>query len=259
MNFGVLGTGIVGRTVGGKLVALGHEVMIGTRDVARTVAVTQPDRRGTPLLSAWLKENPKMRLGTFAQAAAHGEILVNATAGTGSLEALRQAGETNLNGKVLIDISNPLDFSRGMPPTLSVSNTDSVAEQIQRAFPAVKVVKTLNTVNAYLMVGPGQVAGADHTIFLSGNDAGAKAQVADVLRSFGWKDILDLGDIATARGPEMYLPLGSGGRCRRRCTTSKSFAEGVRHDRGMTGCVCHPRLRDHILENRTTGSRFSQM
>ena len=149
-----------------------------------------------------------MKLGTFSEAAGHAEIVINATSGTSSLDALHQAGGANLNGKILIDISNPLDFSKGMPPFLSVCNTDSVGEQIQRAFPGVKVVKTLNTVTAGLMVDPRQVADSEHHIFVSGNDPGAKAQVAHLLTTwFGWKHILDLGDITTARGAEMYLPI----------------------------------------------------
>jgi len=120
---------------------------------------------------------------------------------------LRLAGEDNLNGKIIIDIANPLDFSQGMPPTLSVSNTDSLGEQIQRRFPEAKVVKTLNTMNAYLMVDPSQLAAADHTLFVSGDDAGAKAIVTELLQSFGWTDIIDLGDISTARGTEMLLPI----------------------------------------------------
>ena len=111
------------------------------------------------------------------------------------------------SGMRVIDIANPLDFSSGMPPTLSICNTDSLGEQIQRAFPAVKVVKTLNTMNAMLMVAPEKLAGADHSIFVSGNDAGAKKSVTDLLRTFGWKDIVDLGDISTARGTEMMLPI----------------------------------------------------
>ncbi len=148
-----------------------------------------------------------MKLGTFGDAAAHGEMVVNATAGAVSLEVLRQAGEENLNGKPLIDISNPLDFSKGMPPTLSVSNTDSLGEQIQRRFPEARVVKTLHTMNAYLMVDPIQLAGADHTVFVSGDDAEAKTTVTELLRSFGWTDLIDLGDITTARGTEMLLPV----------------------------------------------------
>jgi 8-hydroxy-5-deazaflavin:NADPH oxidoreductase len=134
-------------------------------------------------------------------------MVVNATSGVVSLEALKMAGEENLNGKILIDISNPLDFSQGMPPTLSVSNTDSLGEQIQRRFPEAKVVKTLHTMNAYLMVDPTQLAGADHTVFVSGDSAEAKEKVTDLLRRMGWTDIIDLGDITTARGTEMLLPI----------------------------------------------------
>jgi predicted dinucleotide-binding enzyme len=208
MNIGILGTGIVGRTIAARLAGLGHDVTLGTRQVARTLANTQSDRMGNPPMSEWLRQNPKVKLGTFAEAAAAGELLVNATLGSVSLDVLKLAGEGNLNGKVLIDISNPLDFSRGMPPTLTVCNTDSVGEQIQRLYPQVKVVKTLNTVNAYVMVDPRKLADGDHHIFVSGNDVQAKAQVTEILTSwFGWRHVLDLGDITTARGVEMYLPL----------------------------------------------------
>jgi hypothetical protein len=207
MRFGILGTGMVGRTIAARLDELSHEVMIGTRDVAVTMGRTDPDRMGNPAYLVWQREHPKIRLATFAEAAAHGEVLVNATSGSVSLEALGMAGADNLDGKILIDVSNPLDFSRGMPPTLTVANSDSMAEQIQRTFPRARVVKTLNIVTASLMVVPARVAGADHTVFLSGNDAEAKTKVAELLRSFGWKDIFDLGDITTARGAEMYLPL----------------------------------------------------
>ena len=207
MRFGVLGTGIVGKTIAARLAGLGHEVKIGTRDPEETMSRTEPDRYGNPPYSAWQEEHPEVRLSTFAEAAAHGETVVNATAGAVSLEALERAGEENLNGKVLVDIANPLDFSQGMPPTLSVVNTDSLGEQIQRRFPEVKVVKTLNTMNAYVMADPAQLTGADHSVFVSGNDADAKAQVSELLRSFGWIDIIDLGDITTARGTEMMLPV----------------------------------------------------
>jgi 8-hydroxy-5-deazaflavin:NADPH oxidoreductase len=148
-----------------------------------------------------------VQLSTFGEATARGEMVVNATAGAVSLEALELAGEDNLNDKVLVDISNPLDFSQGMPPKLSVSNTDSLGEQIQRRFPEAKVVKTLHTMNAYLMVDPSQLTDADHTVFVSGNDAEAKTMVTELLRGFGWTDIIDLGDITTARGTEMLLPM----------------------------------------------------
>jgi predicted dinucleotide-binding enzyme len=207
MKIAVLGTGRVGQAIGGRLIQLGHDVMIGTRDVAETLARSAPDGMGNPPFSAWRQQNPKAQLGTFAQAAAHGEMVVNATNGFATLEILKAAGDANLNSKILIDISNPLDFSKGMPPTLFVKDSDSLAEQIQRAYPRVKVVKTLNTMNASLMVNPGQLAGGDHTVFVSGNDVAAKTQVTELLKSFGWRDIVDVGDITTARGTEMLLPI----------------------------------------------------
>jgi predicted dinucleotide-binding enzyme len=207
VRLGILGTGVVGKTIAVRLAGLEHEVMVGTRDPAETMSRTEPDRYGNPPFGAWQEEHPEVRLGTFAEAAAHAELVVNATAGAVSLEVLEQAGEENLNAKILMDIANPLDFSRGMPPTLLVSNTDSLGERIQRRFPEAKVVKTLHTTNAYLMVDPAQLAAADHTVFVSGDDADAKATVTELLRSFGWIDILDLGDITTARGTEMLLPI----------------------------------------------------
>jgi 8-hydroxy-5-deazaflavin:NADPH oxidoreductase len=208
MKIAILGTGVVGQTLAGKLVERGHQVVIGTRDVAETMARSEPSPYGLPPFRTWLEQNPGVKVDSFSGAARGAEAVFNATSGAGSLEALRQAGEANLNGKILLDISNPLDFSRGMPPTLTVCNTDSLGEQIQRLFPGVKVVKTLNTITAALMVNPGQVAGGEHTIFVSGNDAAAKAQASRWLAEwFGWKHILDLGDITTSRGVEMYLPL----------------------------------------------------
>jgi len=205
MKIGIIGSGVVGQTIGAKLVERGEDVVLGTRSPGKL-----NDKRGFGRsLDDWLEETGgKARVGTFADAAAHGEIVINATSGTVSLEALRLAGEQNLRGKILIDVSNPLDFSKGMPPTLTVCNTDSVGEQIQRAFPEAKVVKTLNTTNVNVMVDPGQVAGGDHDLFVSGNDAGAKARVTELLRQwFGWRTVIDLGDITTARGVEMLLPV----------------------------------------------------
>jgi predicted dinucleotide-binding enzyme len=207
MNIGVLGTGSVGQTIAAKLAELGHSVRIGTRDPAATLARSAPDAMGNPPFKVWREKHPEIELVSFAQAAGHGEIVVNATQGGGSIEALKAAGEQNLAGKVLVDLSNPLDFSKGMPPSLTVCNTDSLGEQIQRAFPQAKVVKTLNTVNGLLMVSPRQLADGAHTIFVSGNDAGAKQTVVKLLESFGWRDVFDLGDITTARGVEMFLPL----------------------------------------------------
>jgi 8-hydroxy-5-deazaflavin:NADPH oxidoreductase len=194
MKFGVLGTGVVGLTISNRLAELGHQVMIGTRD---------PSKSGDKLKS----KDEAIKVGTFAEAAAFGEILFNATAGVASLDALRTAGENNLDSKVLVDIANPLDASKGMPPSLFVSNTDSLGEQVQRTFPNVKVVKALNMMNATVMVDPQTVGGGDHDIFVCGNDAGAKGKVIRILREFGWLHITDLGDISAARGMEMYLPI----------------------------------------------------
>jgi 8-hydroxy-5-deazaflavin:NADPH oxidoreductase len=208
MKIAVLGTGVVGQTLAEKLAQVGQEVMVGTRDPADTRARSEPGRYGQPPFHDWLERHPSVRLGTYAEAARFGEAVINATLGEASLDALHAAGEDNLNGKILIDISIPLDFSQGMPPSLFVCNTDSLGEQIQRAFPRALVVKTLNTITAALMVDPGLVGGGEHTIFLSGDDVAAKAQVREWLAGwFGWKDILDLGDITTSRGVEMYLPL----------------------------------------------------
>lgn len=208
MRVAVLGTGGVGQTLSGKIAGLGHAVMVGTRDVPSLLARTEPGPMGDPPFATWLADHPQVLVATFSEAAAHGEIVFNATAGHASLEALRLAGQENLSGKILVDVSNPLDFSGGMPPVLSVSNTDSLAEQIQRALPDARVVKTLNTMTARLMVDPSLVAGGDHHVFVSGNDGAAKEEVAEILRDwFGWKHVLDLGDIGSARGAEMYLPL----------------------------------------------------
>ena len=195
VRIGILGTGVVGQTIGGKLADLGHDVKLGSRTATNEKAAKWVAQHGS-------HASP----GTFADAASFGEIVFNCTSGMVSLEALHSAGAANLAGKVLVDVSNPLDFSHGMPPTLSVCNSDSIAEQIQRAFPDAKVVKTLNTTNAAVMVNPSVVPG-DHDIFVSGNEAGAKSQVSELLRSFGWKTIIDLGDISSARGVEMLLPI----------------------------------------------------
>lgn len=197
MRIGVLGTGVVGRTLATKLVSLGHEVRMGSRQAGNEKAVE------------WTREaGAGASEGSFADAAELGELVINATAGAVAVDALRMAGADNLAGKVVIDVSNPLDFSRGMPPVLTVCNDDSVAERIQRELPDARVVKSLNTVNADVMVTPEVVPG-DHTMFVAGNDADAKRQVTDLLESFGWprERVLDLGDVTAARGMEMYLPL----------------------------------------------------
>jgi predicted dinucleotide-binding enzyme len=207
MKIGVIGTGSVGRTMAARLAELGHSVTVGTRDPAATMARTEPDGMGNPPFADWHADYPDVTLGTFEQAAHHGDVVLNATGGAGSVSALTAAGADNLRGKVLIDIANPLDFSQGFPPFLSVKDTDSLGEQIQRAFPEVRVVKSLNTMTASLMADPKQLAGGDHSVFVSGNDAQAKATVTALLESLGHTDVIDLGDITTARGSEMVLPI----------------------------------------------------
>ena len=194
MRVGVLGTGMVGRAIATKLVELGHEVTMGARQAGNEKAVEWARGAGDGAAE-----------GSFADAAAHGELVFNCTAGTASVDALRAAGEEELRGKVLVDVANPLDFSKGMPPTLSVCNDDSLGEEIQRGFPDARVVKALNTMNASVMTSP--IEGTN--VFVCGDDAAAKQQVVELLGDFGWPadSVLDLGGIEAARGMEMYLPL----------------------------------------------------
>lgn len=194
----VLGTGIVGDTIGSKLIELGHSVAMGSRTLNNEKALTFV-----------AKHKGKAISGTFADAAAYGQIIFNCTKGIGSIDALTLAGENNLKNKIIVDIANPLDFSKGMPPTLTISNTNSLGEEIQKAFPSSKVVKTLNTMWCGLMVHPGLLNNGDHNAFVSGNDESAKEEVKEILKSFGWldKNIIDLGDITTARASEMYLAM----------------------------------------------------
>jgi hypothetical protein len=193
MKIGVFGTGMVGNAIATKLVQVGHDVRMGSRTAGNDKAV------------GWVKSaGARASEGTFADAAAFGELLFNCTSGGVSLAALEAAGATNLKGKVLVDVSNPLARTpEGM--TLSVCNTDSIAEQLQRAFPDLKVVKALNTLTAPLMVNPSLLPG-EHDVFMCGNDDGAKARVSQLLKeSFGWKNVVDLGDLSAARGQEMYV------------------------------------------------------
>ncbi len=197
-NFGILGTGDVGITIGSKLFELGHKVMIGSR--------TSNNEKARAFVA---KYDDNVSAGTFSEAAKFGEIIFNCTKGIFSIDALLMAGVNQLADKIIIDVSNPLDFSSGMPPRLSISNTNSLGEEIQKNFPKTKVVKALNTMWCGIMINPEMVNGGDHTTFLSGNDANAKIKVKEILKSFGWdeKNILDLGDISTARGTEGYLAL----------------------------------------------------
>jgi hypothetical protein len=207
MKIAILGTGMVGQALAGRLADLGHEVTVGTRDVAATLSRTEPDGMGNPAFAVWARSHPQVRLVTFAESAAGAELIVNGTNGAASIAVLTAAGRDNLAGKVLLDIANPLDFSAGFPPTLFVKDNDSLGEQIQREFPESRVVKGINTLNAPLMVNPALLAGGQHTVFVSGNDADAKKTVVGLLESFGHTDVIDLGDITTARGTEMILPI----------------------------------------------------
>lgn len=206
MKIAVLGTGMVGQALAARVSDLGHAVTVGTRDPRATLDRVEPDGMGNPPFSAWVTEHPAVQLASFADAAASAEVVVNATSGFGAMPALEQAGADNLADKVLIDISNPLDFSNGFPPSLFVKDTDSLGEQIQRAFPRTHVVKALNTLTAHLMVNPKEL-GAESSVFIAGDDAAAKTTVTELLRSFGHTDVIDLGDISGARGTEMLLPV----------------------------------------------------
>lgn len=197
MHIGILGTGMVGEGLGSKLVANGHEVRLGSRAA------------NSPKGAAWVaKTGARASQGTFAQAASFGELVFNCTLGTASVDAVEAAGTANLAGKILVDVANPLDFSRGMPPSLAIPSTDSLGERLQRALPGTRVVKALNTVSVSVMVDPKAVGGGEHDLFLCGNDAGAKGMVRSLLREeFGWTRFVDLGDISASRGTEGYLLL----------------------------------------------------
>lgn len=208
MKIAVLGTGMVGRILAVRLADLGHDVVIGTRDPQATLARSQPDDMGTPPYSQWQSEHPEVRLLALPDAGGHAEVVLNATHGAVSLAALDLVGADNLAGKVLLDLALPLDFSEGMPPTLTVANTDSLGEQIQRALPDAKVVKALTTVFCEVMVDPSRIPG-EHSIFVAGNEDDAKKTVEGILEQLGWpaRSILDLGDITGARAVEMYSRL----------------------------------------------------
>lgn len=197
MKISILGTGIVGSTLGARFIELGHEVMMGSRTADNAKAI------------AFVEANGNMAMqGSFEDAAKFGDIVFNCTSGGASLEALKMAGPENLKNKILVDVANPLDFSNGMPPILipTLSNTTSLGEEIQKALPDTYVVKTFNTMNCKLMVNPELVNGA-HDIFIGGNDVNAKAKVTELLASLGWKHPIDLGDISSARTTEMLLPI----------------------------------------------------
>lgn len=205
MRIAVLGTGMVGKAHAARLAELGHQVTMGTQDVESKKNDSKPDNDGQTF-AEWHNQNSNIELKALAEAAEAGEMVINALSGQVSVEALKKL-EAEINEKILIDIANPLDFSQGMPPTLTVCNTDSLGEQIQAALPKAKVVKTCNTSNANIQVKPQELANGDHHMFISGNDENAKKEVTELLKNYGWQNIVDLGDITTARGTEMFLPL----------------------------------------------------
>lgn len=211
MKIAILGTGSVGQTLATRLTGLGHEVTLGTRNPDETLARTAKDFYGGPSFSEWYRENKQVKLATFSLAAAFGELVLIATRGINTLNALKLAGVDNLNGKILIDITNPLDFSKGMPPTLipELCNTNSLGEEIQKRFSGARVVKALNTMWCGLMVNPSLIGNGEHDAFICGNDTASKDKVKELLMQFGWtkQHIIDLGDITASRGTEMFLPL----------------------------------------------------
>jgi predicted dinucleotide-binding enzyme len=207
MKIAIIGTGFAGRTLAAGMAERGHEVVMGTRDVAQTSVRTESDRMGNIGFAPWALGQPTVRLTTFAEAAVGVDVVVNATAGHASIAALTEVGAINLAGKVLWDLANPLDFAHGFPPALFVKDTDSLAEQIQCAFPDTKVVKALNTMIGDLFVNPKIVAEGDHSVFVSGDDPDAKSVVTDLLTSVGWTDIIDLGALGSARATEMLVQI----------------------------------------------------
>ncbi len=206
MHYSILGTGMVGRAHAERLVELGHEVTLGTRDVEATLAQKEKDHMGNPPFSVWYSTHTKVQIARFSQAAQNGEVVINALRGDSAVSILSALAE-ELSGKVVIDIANPLDFSKGMPPTLTICNTDSLAEMIQRALPKTKVVKAFSTLAASVQVRPTLVAEGAHDLFVCGDDAEAKLVVQQLAGEYGWTRVMDLGDITSARGMEMFLPL----------------------------------------------------
>ncbi len=211
MRIAVFGTGAVGQTLSAKLKSLNHEVVIGTRNVEETLARTEKDRYGNPGFSEWFKSQSGIALDTFSSAAAGADVIINATQGAVSIDIFKSVNPDNLENKIVIDIANPLDFSKGMPPGLipELSNFNSLGEELQKSFPRARIVKTLNTMWCGLMVNPGMIGNGEHINFLCGNDQDAKDRVKSLLKEFGWKEenLIDLGDITASRGTEAVLPL----------------------------------------------------
>ena len=209
MKVVILGTGIVGQTLAEKLISLDHEVIMGTRNVAATLNRKVSNNSRGPSFGEWHSKNEKVNLMTFKNAVGEGELLINALNGAAVIPVIQSCNRSDFDNKILMDIANPLDFSHGFPPSLlpGLHNTNSLGEEIQKALPNAKVVKTLNTMWCGVMVNPAMINNGAHQNYICGNDKEAKEKVTGLLASFGWnKDyILDLGDITNARGTESTL------------------------------------------------------
>jgi 8-hydroxy-5-deazaflavin:NADPH oxidoreductase len=209
MKIAILGTGNVGQTFATKFIELGHDVMMGTRNVTTTKERKATDNYGSLPFGEWQSNNTKVQLGTFAESVSFGEIIINALQGAITISTIESIDKASFENKIMIDISNPLDFSKGFPPTLleGLNNSNSLGEEIQKSIPNAKVVKTLNTMYSGIMVNPAMINGGNHTNFICGNDEAAKETVKGMLKDFGWKseNIIDLGDIANSRGTEATL------------------------------------------------------
>ncbi|MBD0297118.1 MAG: NAD(P)-binding domain-containing protein [Bacteroidota bacterium] len=200
MKIGILGTGVVGETIGSALINKDHQVLMGSRKAGNDKAKT------------WVKRAGKSASeGTFSDAALFGEVIFLCLNGGYALDALDTVKRDDINGKILIDLTNPLDFTRGMPPFILHEYHDrSLGEKIQETVPNAYVVKTLNTVNCNVMVEPRKINNGNHSLFICGDDANAKNQVMHFLvDNFGWlpESFIDLGDIRAARVTEAYVPL----------------------------------------------------
>jgi 8-hydroxy-5-deazaflavin:NADPH oxidoreductase len=213
MKIAIFGTGMVGQTLAAALVSKGHSIIIGTRDVQKSLATSAPNGFGMPAFGTWWKANTQintqLQIATFAEAAANTELLINATSGAVVIDILKNVPKSSYDKKVMIDAANALDFSKGMPPRVSIVDTAgaSIGERLQEAYPGLKVVKALNTITAFAMLNPSLVPGGDSTLFMCGNDADAKATVLSLLQSYGWKDVIDLGDISNSGATELMMPV----------------------------------------------------
>jgi predicted dinucleotide-binding enzyme len=203
MKVGIFGTGMVGRILAEKFVAGGNEVMIGTRNVEETLAKSTQDIMRNPPYKEWQEKNPSVKLGTFADVAKFGEIIIIATFGNAATNAIESAGKENFADKIVIDTTNPLDPSKGVPPGFTATIGNSLGEQIQNLLPQAKVVKAFNTLNMHIIVNPKREEG-DPVLLIAGNDESAKKQVAEIAKGWGWKDIVDYGDISESYWLEAF-------------------------------------------------------